>query len=132
VTLPQLGTIRTHKNTRKLHRHLAAGTARVLSATVRREGGRWYVAFQCEVQREVRRPARPGAVIGVDLGITHLAVLSSGTMVDNPRHLEHALAGLRRPARTMARRQGPVVYDPARAPRHYGRRPRAGNTPGPN
>ena len=39
VTLPRLGTIRTHESTRKLARHLERGTGRILSATVRREGG---------------------------------------------------------------------------------------------
>jgi putative transposase len=61
VTLPRLGTIRTHENTRKLQRRLAGGTARILSATVRRDrGGRWHVAFQAEVGRAAATPARPG------------------------------------------------------------------------
>jgi putative transposase len=36
VTLPRLGTIRTHESTRKLARKLENGTARILSATVSR------------------------------------------------------------------------------------------------
>src|SRR5260370_14455707 len=51
VTLPRLGTIRTHEPTRKLARRLENGTARVLSATVSRTAGRWFVSFQVEVQR---------------------------------------------------------------------------------
>ena len=42
VTLPVLGTIKTHESTRKLHRKITAGVARVLSATVRFETGRWF------------------------------------------------------------------------------------------
>ncbi|MFF5208703.1 helix-turn-helix domain-containing protein [Streptosporangium sp. NPDC000396] len=39
VTLPRLGTIRTAESTRKLARHLERGTGRILSATIRFEGG---------------------------------------------------------------------------------------------
>ncbi|MFD1276217.1 hypothetical protein ACFQ51_44615 [Streptomyces kaempferi] len=46
MTLPRLGTIRTHEPTVKLLARVEAGTARILSATVRHERGRWYVAFQ--------------------------------------------------------------------------------------
>ncbi|MFB4296222.1 IS607 family element RNA-guided endonuclease TnpB [Actinomadura sp. NTSP31] len=108
ITLPRLGTLKTHESTRKLHRRLAAGTARILSATVRHEAGRWFVSFTCEVHRAERAPARPDAVIGVDLGVKHLAVFSDGRPpVGNPRHLDAALGKLRRACRTVSRRQGP-------------------------
>src|SRR3977135_2956968 len=76
ITLPRLGRIKTHESTRKLARRIEQGTARILSATVRRECGRWLCSFTCEVQRAHQAPTRPDAVVGVDLGITHLAVLS--------------------------------------------------------
>jgi putative transposase len=69
VTLPRLGTIRTHENTRKLQRRIEGGTARVLSATVQHERGRWFVSFQVEVKREITRIARPDVAVGVDLGV---------------------------------------------------------------
>src|SRR5258708_26071870 len=53
VTLPRLGMIRTHEPTRKLARRLENGTARVLSATVSRTAGRWFVSFQVEGQPAV-------------------------------------------------------------------------------
>jgi putative transposase len=117
VTLPRLGTIRTHESTRKLQRRLADGRARILSATVSRgSDGRWSVAFQVEVQRGRGQAIRPEAVVGVDLGIKQLAVIadSSGAVhhEPNPRYLQGAQAALRRANRTLARRQGPVVFDP--------------------
>jgi transposase len=45
IRLPRLGTIKTHESTRKLERKIAAGNARILSATVRFDKGRWFVAF---------------------------------------------------------------------------------------
>ncbi|WP_326638750.1 IS607 family element RNA-guided endonuclease TnpB [Streptosporangium sp. NBC_01755] len=107
VTLPRLGTIRTCESTRKLARHLERGTGRILSATIRWEGGRWFVSFTCEIDRAEHVPARPGAVVGVDLGVKALAVLSTGQVVDNPRHHRSALRRLRRLNRQLARQAGP-------------------------
>jgi putative transposase len=111
VTLPRLGTIHVHESTAKLQRRLANGKARILSATVRHERGRWFVAFQVEVERMKRSPAQSGVVVGVDLGINHLAVTAdtNGTLefVPNPRHLEAALKDLRRASRRISRRRGP-------------------------
>lgn len=109
VTLPRLGTLGLHESARKLARRLDNGTARILSATVRRESGRWYVSFTCEVTRAVRGPARPQAVIGVDVGVHNLAVLSTGQVIPNPRHYDTAAAKRRRLARAMSRKLGP--YD---------------------
>ncbi|RAO10503.1 putative transposase [Micromonospora noduli] len=103
VVLPRLGALRLHESARKLARRLEAGTARIMSATVRREGGRWFVSFTCEVERAVRAPARPGSMVGVDLGVKHLAVLSTGERVANPRHLVVAARRMRRLARAVSR-----------------------------
>ncbi|MFI1701474.1 IS607 family element RNA-guided endonuclease TnpB [Streptomyces bobili] len=108
VTLPVLGTIRTHESTRKLHRRIVNGTATVKSATVRREAGRWFVSFTVEVERAERAPTRPDAVIGVDLGIKTLAVFSDGRpAAANPRHYDTARRKLGCLARRVSRRQGP-------------------------
>jgi len=107
VVLPRLGRLKLHESARKLARRIEAGTARILSATVRRDRGRWHVAFTVEVERVERTPARPDATVGVDVGITHLAVLSTGELVANPRHLNTAGRRLRTLARRLSRRQGP-------------------------
>jgi putative transposase len=107
VTLPRIGMVKTHESTRKLTRRIEQGSARILSATVRREAGRWFCSFTCEVQHAQRAPTRPDLVVGVDLGITHLAVLSSPVpgvsdadgFVPNPRHLG---SGATRPATRVA------------------------------
>ncbi|MEU4678429.1 IS607 family element RNA-guided endonuclease TnpB [Micromonospora sp. NPDC023737] len=107
VTLPRLGTIKLHESARKLARRLEAGTARILSATVKLDGGRWYISFSVEVDRQIGTPARPDAVLGVDVGVKHLAVLSTGEIVDNPRHLASAAKHQRRLALRTSRRVGP-------------------------
>ena len=115
VVLPRLGRLTLHESARKLARRIEAGTARIMSAAVRRDGGRWHVSFTVEVERAERSPARPGSVVGVDVGIRHLAVLSTGELVDNPRHLVAARQRMHALGRTLSRKQGPD--------RRTGRRP---------
>ncbi|MGW5669969.1 IS607 family element RNA-guided endonuclease TnpB [Micromonospora sp. NPDC003776] len=111
VTLPRLGTIRTHETTRKLERRVGNGTARILSATVRWERGRWFVSFQVEIERAQRTPSRPDVAVGVDLGVKCLAVMadSAGEVryVPNPAHYDQAIKQLKRLCRRVSRRQGP-------------------------
>ncbi|WP_033344219.1 IS607 family element RNA-guided endonuclease TnpB [Catenuloplanes japonicus] len=115
VVLPRIGRLKLHESARKLARRLEAGTARIMSATVRRDGGRWHVSFTVEVERAARSPARPQSVVGVDVGITHLAVLSTGELVGNPRHLAAAQQRMRTLGRALSRKTGPD--------RRTGRRP---------
>ena len=121
VVLPRLGRLKLHESARKLARRLDNGTARIMSATVRRDGGRWHVAFCVEVERAERTPARPRSVVGVDVGITHLAVLSTGELVDNPRHLVAAQQRMRSLGRTLSRRTGPDRRTGRRASKRWER-----------
>ncbi|MBC6450766.1 IS200/IS605 family element transposase accessory protein TnpB [Actinokineospora sp. HBU206404] len=60
------------------------------------------------VERAERTPARPDAVIGVDLGIKALAVFSDGRPPSaNPRHHDIARRKLARMSRAVSRKQGP-------------------------
>ncbi|UFS99749.1 IS607 family element RNA-guided endonuclease TnpB [Nocardia huaxiensis] len=110
VTLPRLGSIRTHESTRKLQRRIALGTARILSATVRFDRGRWWVSFKVEVERGAECTGDRG-VAGVDLGVRNLAVVadSDGQVrcVPNPRNYERGLTVLKRHSRRVSRRHGP-------------------------
>ena len=118
VTLPRIGRVRTHESTRKLARRLQAGTARILSATVRLSGGRWQCAFQVIVAGKTRpaharRSAHP--VVGIDVGVRDLLVVATadGMEVDRiaaPKPLTRAQSRLRAAQRCAARRCGP--YDP--------------------
>ncbi|QOC91252.1 IS607 family element RNA-guided endonuclease TnpB [Micromonospora craniellae] len=115
VVLPRLGRLKLHESARKLARRLDNGTARIMSATVRRDGCRWHVAFCVEIHRAERRPARPASAIGVDVGVTYLATLSTGEHVPNPRPLDAAQRRLCTLGRRLTRRLGPD--------RRTGRRP---------
>jgi putative transposase len=107
VQLPVIGVVGTHESTRKLARHVEAGTARIRSATLSFQRGRWHVSFSVDMP-DVELPTRTGGrVVGVDLGISHLATLSTGEQVPNGRRLDAELPRLRRVQRTCARRRGP-------------------------
>ncbi|MEV0029317.1 transposase [Nocardia sp. NPDC050793] len=66
-------------------------------------------------------PLNPDAVVGVDLGIKHLAVLSEAVpgvtdvegMVANPKHLDRARGGWRWLQRRAARRRRPKGVEPS-------------------
>jgi putative transposase len=104
IRLPRIGLVRTHESTRKLARLIEAGAARIRSAAVSFLHGRWFVSFSVEVDRRTKAAPNTAGVIGVDLGIKSLAVLSEPVdgitdehgAVENPDHLERALKRLRR------------------------------------
>jgi len=104
IQLPRIGLVKTHESTRKLARRLEQGTARILAATISRRADRWFVSFTVEVQRQVPASNGKASVVGVDVGIRQLAVLSTGQTIANSRALEGSLRRLRRLHQHLARR----------------------------
>ncbi|MDN5860778.1 MAG: IS607 family element RNA-guided endonuclease TnpB [Pseudonocardia sp.] len=107
VQLPVIGVVRTHESTRKLARKIERGEARIRSATLSHQRGRWHVSFSVELPDHGPAPRGGGRVVGVDLGIAQLATLSTGEQVPNGRRLDGQLRRLRRAQRVCARRRGP-------------------------
>ena len=108
AVLPRIGRVRLHEAPAP---ELLDGTARIVAVTIRLERGRWFVSFTVEQDTPVRAPKRPGAAVGVDLGIKSLAVLAElgGALaaVSNPKHLDAALRKLGKLSRRVSRRVGP-------------------------
>lgn len=103
----RLGPLRTREPMLKLVRLLERDPkARILRSTVSRSAsGKWFVSFQVERSQKRRRARRPEAAVGVDLGIRHLATLSSGEALPNSRPLEQALRRLRRLTKQLERQR---------------------------
>jgi len=99
--------VRTKEATVALQRRVEVGTARVLSATVSESGGRWYVSFGCQVERSGTGVANADALVGVDVGVRSLAVLSTGEVIPNPKPLSRYARRMARVQAELARRQGP-------------------------
>lgn len=109
LTLPVLGTIRTHENTRRIERLCASGRAMVLSITVSRRGTRFVAAVKVAVARPQQAGvSQPSSVVGVDVGVRRMATVATATEVldeiRNPKALDHRLAELRRLNRERSRR----------------------------
>jgi putative transposase len=129
VTLPRIGTVRVHDDTRRLRRLLrsaehinprtgewiVAARAKVLFATVSRLGDRWYVSLNIEApDLHPQRRHRPRydwdhrGWVGLDRGLAAFVVAarSDGSEVGRfhaPRPLERGLVGLRRRSRALSR-----------------------------
>jgi putative transposase len=101
VTLPRIGCVRVHENTRRLQRLIAKGRARILAVTVTRKGTRLIAAFRVLVQRPQRPDViRPDSRVGVDVGVRVLATVANShgdvtERIPNPRPLKTALKELR-------------------------------------
>ena len=97
VTLPRIGTVRVHENTRRLQRLIAKGSARILAATVSRRGTRLVAAFRVLIRRPIqRRAGEQASRVGVDVGVRVLATVAGqhGEVIErvpNPRPLQAAL-----------------------------------------
>ncbi|TLX16861.1 RNA-guided endonuclease TnpB family protein [Rhizobium sp. MHM7A] len=67
----------------RLHRPIPDG-ASLKACTFTRTGRFWYVAIQMDVP-VAEGHAKPETIVGIDVGIEHLAFLSDGTYIENPR-----------------------------------------------
>lgn len=107
VQIPRLGSIRLHSHLRRLVTKINSGRARIQSVTLSRDGHRWQASLLvAEPDTTPTRPTktqRKNGAVGVDVGVHHLAALSDGTTVPNPRHLNSAAARLARAQRVYAR-----------------------------
>lgn len=73
-------------------------------ATVSERAGRWYISVLVEEEAPNEQHALAG-IIGIDVGLLHLAVCSDGTVYENPRALKDAQLKLKRLQRELSRRQ---------------------------
>jgi putative transposase len=83
--LPEEGKVRLQGIGQvKVNMHRAVrGTVKTIS--VKRESRRWSLILSCDdVPAEPLEPT--GAVVGVDMGLTHFASTSDGVHIPNPRH----------------------------------------------
>jgi putative transposase len=97
VILPRVGKVRMKQT-------LRFNNGRIISVTVSREAHKWFASILLEIEHT--KPIRENqAVVGVDLGIKSLAVLSDGTVFENPKALRSNLKKLKRLSRSLSRKQ---------------------------
>ncbi|MCC7077908.1 MAG: transposase [Acidimicrobiia bacterium] len=114
VTLPVIGTIRVHDDTRRLRRMIGKGRARIMFATIPRHGRRWYVTVNCEAADfhpdQHWTPEAETPRVGIDCGITTFAAVADEhgnvhEQVDAPKPLRANLRALRHESKTVSRRR---------------------------
>lgn len=118
VTLPGIGQIRVHDDTRQLRRMLTKGRARIHFATVTYHASRWWVSLNIEAadlfpsrRRPDRDPADSTGWVGVDRGLSAflVAATADGTEIarvaEAPKALARGLNRQRRLAKSLSRRE---------------------------
>jgi putative transposase len=94
VCLSKIGSIKV-----KLYRPIEG---KIKTCTIKREVDQWYIIFSCEV--EVTKPLpQSNELVGLDMGVTHFATLSDGTVIDNPRHFRRSQKHLAKISQQLAR-----------------------------
>jgi putative transposase len=83
----------------KWHRPLEG---HVKTVTVKRQAGKWYVCFSVESTTDALPES--ATQVGIDVGLTDFATLSTGATIANPRHYRKAQGTLRIAQRRVARR----------------------------
>lgn len=102
IRIPNLGWVRMREPLRV--------DGRILGAVVSREADRWFVSIQCEAPDNEQAHPKPGTVVGVDLGINSLMVLSrplpdGRTVIENPKPLRKSMRRVKKLSRWISRQE---------------------------
>ncbi|BCQ10882.1 hypothetical protein JMUB5695_04341 [Mycobacterium heckeshornense] len=117
VTLPGIGAVAVHDDTRRLRRMLAKHRAKILFATISYRGGRWWISLNVEaadLHPAHQHPActdDAGGWVGVDSGLSAflVAATTDGTEVarisDAPKALAAGMKQQRRLSKSLSRKK---------------------------
>ena len=97
IFLPKLGHVKA-----VVHREIV-GTIKTVTVS-RNQAGRYFASILTENGVSAPAASFDGKIIGIDVGLTHLAVTSDGSKFDNPRHLAKAAANLKRKQQKLSRK----------------------------
>jgi putative transposase len=115
VTLPGIGAVKVHDDTRRLRRMLANGRARILFATISCHGSRWWVSLNVEAADlhpgHQRRRSDNHPWVGLDRGLSVFVVAATadGTELtrisEAPKALAAGMVKQRRLSKTLSRKK---------------------------
>ena len=99
IRIPNLGWVRMRESLRFV--------GKVLSATISRKADRWFVSIAVDIETpKVNSHIRENqAEIGVDLGVSNFATLSTGEVIPGPKPHKALLQRLRRLSKNLSRKQ---------------------------
>jgi putative transposase len=97
IRIPNLGWVRMRETLRF--------TGKIMSATISRVADRWFVSINVDTQDDSHLPeAKNQGAVGVDLGVSALATLSTGEAVAGPKAYKALLCRLQRLSRGLSRK----------------------------
>jgi len=108
IKLPRIGKLRLAE------KDYIPTDCEILSATVSKRAGKWFVSVRAETPDKEPSDAK-NEVIGIDLGIKTLATCSDGTIYGNPKALKRNLKKLKRKQKQLSRKKrGSENYEKAK------------------
>jgi len=96
IRIPKLGWLRMRESLRF--------KGRIVSASIARIADRWYASITVDTQDVPLPSAENQGAVGVDLGVTALATLSTGEVFTGPKALRTLLGRLQRLSRSLSRK----------------------------
>ena len=97
ITLPRIGKVRLAEPLRY--------TGKIMSYVVSTYAGEWFVSVQVETNVDARtRCEAPNSSVGIDVGLSHIAVASDGTTLDMPKSLKRLDAHLKALQRKLSKK----------------------------
>ena len=98
IRIPNLGWVRMRESLRF--------TGKIMSATISRVADRWFVSIAVDTGDSSHLPkAENQGAVGVDLGVSALATLSTGETIIGPKPHKALLTRLQRLSRSLSRKQ---------------------------
>ena len=101
IQLPKIGNLKA-----KIHRPVE-GKIKTVTVSLA-PSGKYFASILTEVEGELPNTSTEGRVVGIDLGLTHFAIVSDGSKVskyDNPRHIAKHEKNLKRKQQKLSRKQ---------------------------
>jgi putative transposase len=96
VQIPKLGPVNMTERLRL--------PGKILSATVSYRAGWWWIAITVDTPTPPNNP-KPLAAVGVDVGLKALAVVSTGEVLENQKHLARRLRAIKCLTRAVSRKR---------------------------
>lgn len=107
IQIPNLGLVKMREN--------LCFDGKILCAKVFTKGGQWFVSIAVELDNNTQvkqlktnqtlKTLKTGNAVGIDLGITDLATLSTGEKIQAPKPLKNKLKKLQRLSKQLSRKQ---------------------------
>src|SRR5262249_45166538 len=98
IRIPHLGWVHMRESLRY--------AGKIVSATISRATKRWFVSITVEVPHKDKQTANENQVaVGVDLGISHLATLSTGEKIAGPKPYRQLINQVKKLSRSLSRKQ---------------------------